>query len=134
VSTPPPVRILIADDHALVRRGLRLVLDNEPDMTVVAEATDGAKAVEGALDPDVDLAILDVAMPRLTGIQAARELARRRPQLRMLMLSMYDNEQFLFEALRAGASGYVLKSGADRTSSRPAGRRCAASRSCTRPR
>jgi len=110
----PPVRILIADDHALVRRGLRLVLDQEPDMRVVAEATDGAEAVEGALDPGVDLAILDVAMPRLTGIQAARELARRRPELKMLMLSMYDNEQFLFEALRAGASGYVLKSGADR--------------------
>jgi DNA-binding NarL/FixJ family response regulator len=114
MSIPPPVRILIADDHALVRRGLRLVLDQEPDMRVVAEATDGAQAIEGALDPNVDLAILDVAMPRLTGIQAARELARRRPELRMLMLSMYDNEQFLFEALRAGASGYVLKSGADR--------------------
>ena len=108
------IRILIADDHALVRRGLRLVLDQEPDMRVVAEATDGAEAIDGALDPNVDLAILDVAMPRLTGIQAARELARRRPELRMLMLSMYDSEQFLFEALRAGASGYVLKSGADR--------------------
>jgi DNA-binding NarL/FixJ family response regulator len=107
-------RILIADDHALVRRGLRLVLDQEPDLQVVAEAADGAEAVEGALAPQVDLAILDVAMPRLTGIQAARELARRRPELRMLMLSMYDNDQFLFEALRAGASGYVLKSGADR--------------------
>jgi DNA-binding NarL/FixJ family response regulator len=114
MTAPPLVRILIADDHALVRRGLRLVLDQEPDMRVVAEAADGAQAIEGALDPDVDLAILDVAMPRLTGIQAARELARRRPELRMLMLSMYDNEQFLFEALRAGASGYVLKSGADR--------------------
>jgi DNA-binding NarL/FixJ family response regulator len=114
MSTTTPTRILIADDHALVRRGLRLVLDQEPDMRVVAEATDGAEAVEGALDPGVDLAILDVAMPRLTGIQAARELARRRPELKMLMLSMYDNEQFLFEALRAGASGYVLKSGADR--------------------
>jgi DNA-binding NarL/FixJ family response regulator len=114
MTAPPLVRILIADDHALVRRGLRLLLDQEPDMRVVAEATDGAEAIEGALDPEVDLAILDVAMPRLTGIQAARELARRRPELRMLMLSMYDNEQFLFEALRAGASGYVLKSGADR--------------------
>ena len=82
-------------------------------MRVVAEAVDGAEAIEGALDPQVDLAILDVAMPRLTGIQAARELARRRPELRMLMLSMYDNEQFLFEALKAGAAGYVLKSGAD---------------------
>jgi DNA-binding NarL/FixJ family response regulator len=112
--TSSPTRILIADDHALVRRGLRLVLDQEPDLHVVAEAADGAEAVAGALAPEVDLAILDVAMPRMTGIQAARELGRRRPELRMLMLSMYDSEQFLFEALRAGASGYVLKSGADR--------------------
>jgi DNA-binding NarL/FixJ family response regulator len=114
MTTPPATRILIADDHALVRRGLRLVLDGEPDLRVVAEAADGAEAVAGALAPEVDLAILDVAMPRMTGIQAARELGRRRPELRMLMLSMYDSEQFLFEALRAGASGYVLKSGADR--------------------
>ena len=114
MTAPSATRILIADDHALVRRGLRLVLDQEPDLQVVAEAADGAEAVAGGLAPGVDLAILDVAMPRMTGIQAARELGRRRPELRMLMLSMYDSEQFLFEALRAGASGYVLKSGADR--------------------
>jgi DNA-binding NarL/FixJ family response regulator len=107
-------KVLLADDHAVVRKGLRLVLDAEPDLEVVAEASDGAEAVELALAEDVQLVILDVTMPRLTGIQAARELAERRPEVRTLMLSMHDNEQYFFEALKAGASGYVLKSAADR--------------------
>lgn len=107
-------RILLADDHALVRRGVRLILDNEPDLTVVAEAGDGAEAVEAARIHQPDLAILDIAMPRLTGLQAARELAHTQPGLRLLILTMYDNEQYFFEALAAGASGYVLKSVADR--------------------
>jgi len=106
-------RILLADDHAVVRHGLRLVLDAEPDLEVVVEAGDGREAVDRALEQDVDLAILDVAMPRLTGLQAARELARRRPSLRILILSMHESEQYFFEALKAGASGYVLKSAAD---------------------
>jgi DNA-binding NarL/FixJ family response regulator len=113
VATPQKTRILLADDHALVRHGLRLILDNEPDLIVVAEAGNGAEAVDLASTGDVDLAILDVAMPRLTGIQAARELTRRVPNVRILILSMYDNEQYFFEALKAGASGYVLKSVAD---------------------
>ena len=79
---------------------------------MVAEAGDGA-AVETALAEDVDLAVLDVAMPRMTGLQAGAELHRRRPELRTLILSMYDSEQYFFEALKAGASGYVLKSAAD---------------------
>ncbi|HXV96584.1 MAG TPA: response regulator transcription factor [Gaiellaceae bacterium] len=107
-------RILLADDHAVVRKGLRLVLDGEHDLEVVAEAGDGAEAIERALETDVDLAVLDVAMPRMTGLQAAREISRRRPDVRILILSMYDNEQYFFEALRVGASGYVLKSVADR--------------------
>jgi DNA-binding NarL/FixJ family response regulator len=107
-------RILLADDHAMVRRGLRLVLDSEPDLEVVAEAGDGAEAVDLALGEPVDLAVLDVTMPRLTGIQAAGELARRKPELKTLILSMHDNEQYFFEALKAGAAGYVLKSSADR--------------------
>jgi DNA-binding NarL/FixJ family response regulator len=114
VTQPPPIRILLADDHQVVRRGLRLVLEAEPDLTVVAEADDGAEAVARGLAEDVDLAILDVSMPRMGGLQAARELSRRRPDLRLLILSMHDSEQYLFEALKAGASGYVLKSGADR--------------------
>jgi DNA-binding NarL/FixJ family response regulator len=111
---PLVTRVLVADDHEIVRRGLKLVLDRESDLEVVAEAADGAQAVELALRHDTDLAILDVSMPRMTGLQAVRELARRKPELRTLILSMYDNDQFLFEALKAGASGYVLKSGADR--------------------
>ena len=107
-------RILIADDHAMVRRGLRLVLDAEPDLSVVAEAGDGSEALRLVSEQPVDLAVLDVAMPRMTGLQAAAELSRRRPELRLLMISMYDNEQYLYEALKAGASGYVLKSAADR--------------------
>jgi DNA-binding NarL/FixJ family response regulator len=114
MTTPLVTRILLADDHAVVRRGLRLVLDREPDLTVVAEAGDGREAVELGLREEVHLAVLDVSMPRMTGIQAARELSRRRPQLRLLILSMHDNEQYFFEALKAGASGYVLKSVADR--------------------
>ena len=106
-------RILVADDHPLVRSGLRQVIDREPDLAVVAEAADGAEAVERALAEEVDLAILDVAMPRLTGLQAAEELARRRPETVIVMLSMYDNEQYLLAAVRAGASGYLLKSVAD---------------------
>ena len=110
---PLVTRVLVADDHALVRQGVKRVLDDEPDLSVVAEAADGAEAVEQALGNDIDLAILDISMPRKTGLQAAQELSRRRPELRTLILSMYENEQFLFEALKAGASGYVLKSGAD---------------------
>ena len=112
--TPLTTRILLADDHAVVRRGLRMVLDAEPDLTVIAEAGDGAEAVELGLDPDVDLAILDISMPRKTGLQAVAELKRRRPQLRTLILSMHENERYLYEALKAGASGYVPKSVADR--------------------
>jgi DNA-binding NarL/FixJ family response regulator len=113
MTIPLVTRILIADDHSIVRSGLRKVLDAKPDMEVVAEAEDGAEAVEKALKEDVHLVILDVSMPRKTGIQAATELHKRKPELRVLMLSMHDSEQFLFEALKAGASGYVLKSGAD---------------------
>jgi DNA-binding NarL/FixJ family response regulator len=107
------IRILLADDHTLVRRGVRLILESDPGLRVVAEAGDGAEAVTLGRTHEVDLAVLDVAMPRMTGIQAARELARRTPSLRILMLSMYDNEQYFFESLKAGASGYVLKSVAD---------------------
>ena len=114
MGTPFPAHVLIADDHEVVRRGLAAVLEREPDLRVVAEATDGAEAVEAALSSDVHLAILDIAMPRMTGLQAARELSRRRPELRILILSMYDKEQYFFEALTSGASGYVLKRAADR--------------------
>ena len=113
MPVPLVTRIIVADDHPIVRSGLKTVLDAQPDMQVVAEAADGAEAVKKAVAVDADLAILDVSMPKLTGIQAAAELHKRKPELKIVMLSMHDSEQFLFEALKAGASGYVLKSGAD---------------------
>jgi DNA-binding NarL/FixJ family response regulator len=106
--------VLLADDHAVVRHGLRLVLDAEPDLTVVAEAGNGAAAIELATTEPLELAILDVSMPGMSGIEVAADLAERRPSLRTLMLSMHAHPSLLYEALRAGASGYVLKSSADR--------------------
>ena len=114
MPVPFPAHILLADDHAVVREGLKVVLEREPDLKVVAEVGNGADAVEVGLSEDVHLAILDIAMPRMTGLQAARELSRRREDLRILILSMYDKEQYFFEALTVGASGYVLKRAADR--------------------
>ncbi len=114
MTTPLKSRILIADDHPVVLRGLRIVLNAQPDLQVSAEASDGDEAVERALTADVHLAILDISMPRKTGLLAAREITARKPEVRVLMLSMHDNEQYLFEAIRVGASGYVLKSAVDR--------------------
>ncbi len=112
--TPLKARILLADDHAVVRHGLRMVLEAQPDLDVVAEAGDGLEAVDAALAQELDLAVIDIAMPRMTGLHAARELHRRRPDVRILMLSMHENERYLYEALKAGASGYVVKTVADR--------------------
>jgi DNA-binding NarL/FixJ family response regulator len=112
--TPLKTKILIADDHPIVLKGLRTVLNAQPDLDVVAEAGDGEQAVQLALSEPVDLAVLDISMPRKTGLQAAREITQRRPEVRVVMLSMHDNEQFHFEAIRAGAAGYVLKSSVDR--------------------
>jgi DNA-binding NarL/FixJ family response regulator len=112
--TPLKVRILLADDHAVVRKGLRMVLDAQPDLEVVAEASNGSEAIGIAFQQDLDLAILDIAMPCMNGLDAAREVKRRRPEIRILVLSMYENEQYLYEALKAGASGYVAKTVADR--------------------
>jgi DNA-binding NarL/FixJ family response regulator len=114
MTVPLTARVLIADDHPIVRDGVRRVLEARPDFTVVAEAADGAAAVELAVAERADLAVLDVAMPGMSGLRAARELAARRPQTRTLMLSMYDDEEYLFEALAASASGYVLKTSVDR--------------------
>jgi DNA-binding NarL/FixJ family response regulator len=113
VSGRAGIRILLADDHVVVRRGLRMVLDAEPDMTVVCEADNGLDAVNAAVRQEVDLAVLDVSMPGMGGLQAAQELARRVPHVRTLILSMHHNDQYVAEARRAGAGGYVLKSQAD---------------------
>jgi len=107
------MRLLIADDHGVLRGGLRLLLDRQADMEVVAEAGDGAEAVESALADRPDVCILDVSMPKLTGLQAAREIRAQAPDIAVLMLSMHDDDRYLFEALKAGAGGYVLKKEAD---------------------
>jgi DNA-binding NarL/FixJ family response regulator len=106
-------RILVADDHGIVRAGIKLLLENQADLSVVAEAADGIEAIEQALATRPDLCILDVGMPRMTGLQAARGIRSHLPDVRVLMLSMHDDERYLFEALKAGASGYVLKREAD---------------------
>jgi DNA-binding NarL/FixJ family response regulator len=107
------MRILVADDHGIVRSGIKLLLERQTGLDVVAEAADGVEAVEQALAARPDLCILDVGMPRMTGLQAAREILAHLSGVRVLMLSMHDDEHYLFEALKAGASGYVLKREAD---------------------
>jgi DNA-binding NarL/FixJ family response regulator len=114
MTTPLKTRILVADDHPIVLRGLKTVLNAQPDLEVIAEATDGEEAVALALTEDIHLAVLDISMARKTGLQAAREITHRKPKVRVLMLSMHDNEQYLFEAIKVGAAGYVLKSAVDR--------------------
>ncbi len=107
------MRLLIADDHGVVRGGLRFLLERQPDMEVVAEAADGAEAVQRALVERPDVCVLDVAMPKLTGLQATREIRAQAPEIAVLILSMHDDDRYLFEALKAGAAGYVLKKEAD---------------------
>jgi DNA-binding NarL/FixJ family response regulator len=106
------MRIVIADDHGVVRSGLKLLLDRQSDIEVVAEAEDGIEALETVLAEKPDVVILDVAMPRMTGLQATHEIKKQAPDTQVLILSMHDDERYLYEALRAGASGYVLKSAA----------------------
>lgn len=106
------IRILVADDHTLVRQGIVRIIREEPDMEVVGEAGDGLETVAEAVRLRPDVILLDIGMPRLSGIEAARQIAQIDARIRILMLTVYDEEGFLFEALRAGASGYLLK-GAD---------------------
>jgi DNA-binding NarL/FixJ family response regulator len=107
------LQILLADDHGIVRSGLRMLIERQEGMRVVAEAEDGVDAVERTLKERPDVAILDVSMPRMTGIQATREIKAHAPDTTVLLLSMHDDERYFFDALKAGASGYVLKRQAD---------------------
>ena len=103
------LRILIADDHAVVRQGLKLLINSQPDMTVVGEAADGAAALREADAVNPDILVMDVSMPDMNGLVATRTLKRRRPEVEIVALTRHDDETFLQELLRAGASGYVLK-------------------------
>jgi DNA-binding NarL/FixJ family response regulator len=103
------MRILIADDHGIVRAGMKLLIDRQPDMEVIAEAEDGIDAFEQAVRVKPDLCVLDVSMPRMTGLQAARQIKAHLPDTQVVMLSMHDDQKYVFDALKAGASGYVLK-------------------------
>ncbi len=107
------MRILVADDHGIVRSGIRMLIDRQDGMRVVAEAEDGVAAVEMTLSERPDVAVLDVSMPRMTGLQAAREIKAQSPRTVVLLLSMHDDERYSFEALKAGAAGFVLKRAAD---------------------
>jgi DNA-binding NarL/FixJ family response regulator len=107
------IRVLIADDHGIVRSGLRMLIDRQHDMEVVAEADDGVAALESTQSHRPDVAVLDVSMPRMTGLQAAREIRSHVPETRVLLLSMHDDERYFLEGLASGASGYVLKRAAD---------------------
>jgi DNA-binding NarL/FixJ family response regulator len=107
------LNLLVADDHGIVRSGLKMLIERQSGMHVVAEAADGVEAVEAAIESRPDVAILDVAMPRMTGLQAAREIKAQCPKTSVLLLSMYDDERYVHDALKAGASGYVLKRQAD---------------------
>ena len=103
------LRILVADDHAIVRQGLKLLIDNQPDMTVVAEAADGEAALEQTAATDPDIVVMDISMPGMNGLIATRTLKQRYPSVMVVALSRHEDDQYLEELLRAGASGYVLK-------------------------
>jgi DNA-binding NarL/FixJ family response regulator len=104
-----PIRVLVADDHALFRRGLEMVLKEEPGIELVGQASDGAEAVQMAGDALPDVVLMDIRMPKITGIEAARQMREVAPSAKIVMLTISDEEEDLFEAIRAAASGYLLK-------------------------
>lgn len=104
------IRVLIADDHAVVREGTRQILEQEPDLKVVAEAADGDEAVKLTSSSQPDVAIIDISMPRVDGIEATKQIKALYPQVAVLILTAYDDDQFVFSLMEAGAAGYLLKS------------------------
>ncbi|MBI2320916.1 MAG: response regulator transcription factor [Chloroflexi bacterium] len=107
------IRILLADDHAVLRAGLKMLINSQPDMDVVGEASDGATAVRQSETLEPDVVVMDIAMPGVNGLEATRQIRKRQQRTRVLALSMHANEEYLFQLLQAGGSGYVLKKAAD---------------------
>ncbi len=108
-ETSAKIRVLIADDHTIVREGIRRILSETPGIEVAGEATDGREAVDHAADLKPDVVVLDLSMPGLHGLEALRQITRRLPKTRVLVLSMHKNDAYVLKALQAGASGYILK-------------------------
>src|SRR5437667_5004337 len=107
------IRILLADDHTILRAGLKMMLNAQPDMEVVGEAQDGRQAIEETQKLQPDIVLMDITMPDLTGIEATRQIKRLFPDVKVLMLTMHEHDEYVFQALQAGASGYMLKEAAD---------------------
>ncbi|MBI4458610.1 MAG: response regulator transcription factor, partial [Acidobacteria bacterium] len=107
------IRILLADDHQIVRQGLRRILEENPDMEVVGEASDGRQAVQMALETKPQVVVMDLSMPQMNGMEAIRQLSKRLPSTKVLVLSMYSDESYVVQVLEAGATGYLLKDSAD---------------------
>jgi len=107
------IRILLADDHTVMRRGLRLLLDSQPEFSVVAEASDGREAVEKAETVQPDVAVIDIAMPNLSGIEAAQRITSSLPDVAIVILSMHSDEGYVLRSLKVGAKGYLLKDSAE---------------------
>lgn len=111
-TTTQRIRVLLADDHAIVRQGVRMILTAEPDIEVVGEAEDGAQAVEMAKKLKPDVAVLDISMPKINGVEATRQILATLPNTHTLTLTMHSDDTYVFQLLKAGASGYVLKNAA----------------------
>jgi two-component system, NarL family, response regulator NreC len=111
--TPGKIRVLLADDHTILRAGVRMMLNAQPDIEVVGEASDGRHAIAEAQRLQPDVILMDITMPDLNGIEATRQVKRLLPEIKVLVLTMHENEEYLFQVLRAGASGYMLKEAAD---------------------
>ena len=108
-----PIRVLLADDHTILRAGLKMMLSVQPDIEIVGEASDGRQAIAEAQHVQPDVILMDITMPELNGIEATRQVKKLLPETRVLVLTMHENEEYLFQVLRAGASGYILKEAAD---------------------
>ncbi|MBI2853191.1 MAG: response regulator transcription factor [Chloroflexi bacterium] len=111
MSQTDKIRLMIVDDHTIVRQGVRALLEDQPDIEMVAEAVDGAEAVQKAKDIQPDIILMDITMPVLNGLEATRRIKQQSPQIKVLVLTMHESDEYFFEILKVGASGYFIKGG-----------------------